>query len=231
MSTFTAYEGLAVGQRAGNGYVHGATTKQERYIDSLLAQRVHDLPYTRGSEVNIRHASRVIDHLLACPTKERSAERADAASPKQIAFLKSLLADRDDPSMADAVEKMGGPDALCKKDASRAIDTLMRAPRKTVAPAAELPAAIYLLDGDVIKVQKAVHGSGHMYAKKLNPETGKFEYTQGLIRRLDISMRMTLEQAKEFGALYGVCCNCGRTLTNEDSIEAGIGPICAGKFL
>ena len=70
-----------------------------------------------------------------------------------------------------------------------------------------------------------------MYAKALDPETGRFEYHTGLIRKLDESMRMTLEQAKQYGAIYGVCCNCGRTLTNEDSIEAGIGPICAGKFL
>ncbi len=42
--------------------------------------------------------------------------------------------------------------------------------------------------------------------------------------------KMTLEEAEEFGALYGFCCRCGRTLTDENSIEAGIGPVCAGKF-
>ncbi len=41
---------------------------------------------------------------------------------------------------------------------------------------------------------------------------------------------LTLELAKEYGKLYGQCMICGRTLTNEDSIEAGIGPICAGKL-
>jgi hypothetical protein len=41
---------------------------------------------------------------------------------------------------------------------------------------------------------------------------------------------MTLDQAKAFGALYGACCNCGKTLTDERSIEAGIGPVCARKF-
>lgn len=29
--------------------------------------------------------------------------------------------------------------------------------------------------------------------------------------------------------LYGVCCRCGRTLTDENSISEGIGPICATK--
>ena len=36
------------------------------------------------------------------------------------------------------------------------------------------------------------------------------------------AMRMSLADAKAFGALYGCCCNCGATLTDETSIEAGI---------
>jgi len=56
-----------------------------------------------------------------------------------------------------------------------------------------------------------------------------FVYDPGAVRRLRPEHRMSLEEAKEFGALYGTCCVCGRTLTNEDSIEAGIGPVCAGK--
>ena len=38
-----------------------------------------------------------------------------------------------------------------------------------------------------------------------------------------------VEAAKRIGMLTGNCCVCGRTLTNEGSVEAGIGPICAGK--
>lgn len=89
-------------------------------------------------------------------------------------------------------------------------------------------------DGTIYKVQRAVHGSGNLYAKRLSPpdEFGgkaKFEYAPGAIRRLSIDERMTLEEAKEWGALYGTCCVCGRTLTNEESIEAGIGPVCSGR--
>lgn len=39
-----------------------------------------------------------------------------------------------------------------------------------------------------------------------------------------------LEAARKYGRLSGRCCSCGRDLTNEGSIEAGIGPICAQKF-
>lgn len=39
-----------------------------------------------------------------------------------------------------------------------------------------------------------------------------------------------LQTAMKYGKLAGRCCSCGRDLTNDDSIEAGIGPICAGKM-
>lgn len=57
----------------------------------------------------------------------------------------------------------------------------------------------------------------------------QFQYEQGAIHHIQAEWRMTLEQAKEFGVLYGTCMVCGRTLTDERSIAAGIGPICAGK--
>jgi hypothetical protein len=36
--------------------------------------------------------------------------------------------------------------------------------------------------------------------------------------------------AIRYGLELGVCGKCGRTLTNESSRAAGIGPVCAGKF-
>jgi hypothetical protein len=91
-------------------------------------------------------------------------------------------------------------------------------------------------DGTIYKVQKAVHGSGHLYAKRLvvpdDPAMdGFFEMARGDIMRLTPEMRMGLEQAQAFGSLYGVCCACGRTLTDEGSIAEGIGPVCRTKDL
>jgi hypothetical protein len=107
------------------------------------------------------------------------------------------------------------------------------------APADE---GMYRKDGVIYKVQIAVHGSGKPYAKRLEFVEGQdmgdsglrgtwhFVYDRGAVRELGPEHRLTLEQAKEFGALYGTCCVCGRTLTDEKSIAAGIGPVCAGKF-
>lgn len=40
----------------------------------------------------------------------------------------------------------------------------------------------------------------------------------------------TLEEAKAYGRRTGRCMVCGRKLTHPTSVEAGIGPICAGRL-
>lgn len=90
-------------------------------------------------------------------------------------------------------------------------------------------------DGEVTiyKVQVAHHGSGNLYAKRLalpDVEAGEtkgewvYEGRKPLYEPLE---KLTLEKARELGHLYGVCMKCGATLTDERSIEAGIGPVCA----
>ena len=100
-------------------------------------------------------------------------------------------------------------------------------------------------DGSIYKVQHAVHGSGNQYAKHLvvvsepirdeagtiiEPAVIEFVYAPGAVTRLTPDQRMTLDEAKHFGALYGTCVRCGRTLTREDSIERMMGPVCATKI-
>jgi len=54
--------------------------------------------------------------------------------------------------------------------------------------------------------------------------------TDEMVRRLQDVEARGLEAVKEIGRLTGICCVCGRTLTNEASIEDGIGPVCAGRM-
>lgn len=168
---------------------------------------------------------------------------ADSATEAQIRFLVTLaqeIAALNGIEPIDYSEKFA---TLSKREASAMIEELKaqaqklraakwaqeRAEREAARKAAvTVDAGIYLLAGVVYKVQKAVHGSGNLYAKVL--QDGAFVYAPGAIRSLLPEHRMTLEQAREYGQLYGVCCNCGATLTDEESIEAGIGPVCAKKF-
>ena len=84
-------------------------------------------------------------------------------------------------------------------------------------------------NGRIVKVQTAVHGSGRQYAKLLDTEDGSFDYAGRGPLAWGLTP-LTLERAQELGQLYGVCMRCGRTLTDEGSIAAGIGPVCAGKW-
>lgn len=100
-------------------------------------------------------------------------------------------------------------------------------------------------DGVIYKVQIAHHGSGNLYAKKLvieseavrddegtivHPARISFQYERGAIFKLSADWRMSLEEAKEFGALYGRCVRCGKILTREESIERAMGPVCVRKL-
>lgn len=96
---------------------------------------------------------------------------------------------------------------------------------------------MHIRNGDVYKVQIAHYGSGRPYAKKLHvteangTKMTSWEYVgRRPLRFLSEDTRLTIEKAREFGKMYGVCCVCGRILTNEESIEAGIGPVCGGRL-
>jgi len=83
----------------------------------------------------------------------------------------------------------------------------------------------------IIKVKHAIHTSGRQYATFLDIDSGRWEYQRGLITDVRKNgKKLTLARAKELGHVYGRCMICGATLTDERSIERGIGPICAGKL-
>jgi hypothetical protein len=74
--------------------------------------------------------------------------------------------------------------------------------------------------------------NGETYLGKI--QTGKFfgsrECTEAAEKRLLAFVADPKAAAKAYGQETGICCVCNAQLTNEDSIEAGIGPICAEKF-
>lgn len=94
------------------------------------------------------------------------------------------------------------------------------------APRGEVPEGLHSVDGAVFKVQTSK--SGNRYANRLVGTS--WDYEPGAIRLLSADTLMSLDEAKAYGKDTGVCCCCGKTLTNPESIEAGIGPVCASKF-
>lgn len=165
----------------------------------------------------------------------------DLRSPRQRELMASLVEQlrQLDPELANQAEqyeaRMAGKWTPGRNgNASRWIDRLIAKVRELKA-ATELEDGMYVLDGVIYKVQHAVHGSGRQYAKRLvagSPgERASFEYAPGVVRKLRPEHRMTMDQAKEWGALYGTCVRCGRVLTREDSIERMMGSTCYEKGL
>lgn len=108
---------------------------------------------------------------------------------------------------------------------------------RAAAPAApvELEDGIYELNGEIIRVVHAIHGSGRQYGKRLvapaEPgENGSWVRVPGVIAQLRPEMKLDLAAAERFGAIYGCCVRCGRALTKESSIAQAMGDKCAGSF-
>lgn len=158
---------------------------------------------------------------------------APAATEKQQAFLIKLTAEKDwtGSKVAARIQQLLSGETINRKQASDLIDELLK--MKSVGTPAKKKAVdiedgFYILNGEIWKVQQSL-SSGGKYAKKLSA-SGSFDYVQGGVAKLAKAEKLTLAAAKEYGKLYGMCCICGRTLTNEESIAQGIGPICAEKF-
>lgn len=108
-----------------------------------------------------------------------------------------------------------------------------RSSQPVATPPTVITEGMYTVDGQPWKVQHTRADHTRLYAKRLDVIDGKgtWEYVTGglsVIRSQGVAM--TLEEAQAFGKLYGICAVCGAELTDETSIERGIGPVCAGRL-
>lgn len=204
----------------GDRQVRGCTGRQAAFINRLLDEREHDLPYDRAEVINVRHASRVIEHLLACP-KKATGVPLRPATERQVAYLLSLAATRQ--GGADAVSKVDLK-AIDFDSASRLIESLKAAPEQKVV----IEVGAYRHDGTVYSVRSTVE-SHRLYAVYWTG-TGWSVRDYNIVRWIKPEERLSLSEAKQFGAMTGMCCHCGRTLTDPKSVYAGIGPICAQRY-
>ena len=146
-------------------------------------------------------------------------------SPKQSAFIATLTAER---TLSDDQQHRATDPSLSVREASQLIDELLGMPRTPVGNPVTDP-GMYRQGGELYKIQ--LSRSGNLYAKRLvqDGHRWQFEYAPGVARKLTPADRMTIDQARSFGAQFGTCVVCGRTLTDPKSIDAGIGPVCAGR--
>lgn len=145
------------------------------------------------------------------------------ATPKQISFLTTLASERG----YDLSER--NPAGLTVREASELIEFLLALPKPTTVSFVELEIGMYRLsNGDIYRVQRS-RESGRLYAKKLDWANNTFEFSSGAMRLITAADRMTLDEAKAWGVETGICCVCSAFLTDQKSVEAGIGPVCAKR--
>jgi Family of unknown function (DUF6011) len=210
----------------------GACVKCGDHVPAEAGLLVRDNSASRGAAWGVEHkVGQCVSEARAQDAQADHTATGRSMSEKQEKFLRSLLAEKQPGADADGVVRVMNDAPDPRATAGAMIDALKSTPDapKPKPQNVELEDGIYLFEGEVRKVYKT--GRGFQVAKRFDVEAGEFEYVgKSGLRGLTAAHRMTLDQAKEFGAVYGKCCNCGITLTDERSIEAGIGPICAKQF-
>lgn len=204
-------------------------------------------------------ASRLIDRLMGCPDKAATARPASArpaaplASEKQMSFIARLMGERDyfslDAEGRRRWDSVASGKTPTSKGASEFIDTLKVTSfakgngtgedlrggsdsRSVKGSDDALELGMYRkADGTMYRVYPA-RQSDRILAKRLvsDGEGGwTFEYAGMASRFVKADERMTLEEAKAWGATFGTCCVCAALLTDPESVANGIGPICGSR--
>lgn len=161
---------------------------------------------------------------------------ARPASQKQFDFIKSLLAERDASDFSIIVENCrtrAVAGLLTSEEASTLIGLLQTLPRKAAAeaPAAEPEAGIYQADGRVYRVYLGQQ-AGRMLVKEVLMSGGvTYQYLGSAARCLPAgAIRLSVEEVGSLGKAWDHCLCCGRRLDDPESVDRGIGPVCAKTY-
>lgn len=246
----------AAGSAARNQYgtfkVHHPSPAQLRFVASLVARKgTGDADGSfyqdfREGRMNKKQASKYIDQLLALPDLEAKPEpvadevdHSGPASDKQLGFLRSLIRDRDvypgveAEAALSALEDAVAAGRMTKKHTSRVIDRALTCPKRNKPAAREVEVGMYR-DGDAIYRVYLGQQSGRNLVKRVvgsKDEGYSYEYVGLAATKLPATATpLSLDEAKAWGRMTGHCCVCGLRLDNPESVEAGIGPVCASKF-
>lgn len=219
MSTFNSTQGKAVGTLVFGKYeVRGLSAKQQDFILKLLATRNYDasrIPTEVDGSINIKQASRIIDYLLSCP--QRDDVPPPPPSEKQLSYVQSLIARRQDPD-----NKVASTNLANREQVSALIEYLKLQPEKEL----NLEVGAYELDGIYYSVRKTENGYWYAIHFVDGQWSGR-DYK--IVRSIDPANRLTFEQAREFGVNTGSCVYCQKTLTDAKSISMGMGDWCFKK--
>jgi hypothetical protein len=168
---------------------------------------------------------------------------ARPATPAQLSFITDLARKHVvNPAHLGRLNEKIAAGQLERSVASETIDWLKRQPVRTAAPAVSAPAPsvpagryalevdggvkFYLVDRPTEgrwagRTFVSVQASDDKYPVR-NPES-----RNDILAAIAVNPK---EAMLRYGRELGHCGHCGRTLTNDESRERGIGPVCAAKM-
>jgi hypothetical protein len=239
--------GTLAANQFGTFQVKQASLAQVQFLTNLLnnrdltkiTYRFHATTVRMAREaveqgtMSLKLASSALDILTALPVLPGTSTTPDAPSEKQVSLITREMARRQVTSIDLTLIDIA---TLTRKQASGLIDVLLAAPFKPREVSTEVPLEIGMYrkaDGTMYRAYAGREHSDRILAKRLIPtgaDTWGFEYA-GLASRFVVAAeRMTLAEAKAWGAQFGTCCVCSALLTDPSSVQAGIGPICSSRI-
>lgn len=172
------------------------------------------------------------------PVRPQGRVFIDQATDKAIKYLADLWTERSDKATRDQV--VAWAKSVDWRVVSDKIDWLKTQPKLTSTRLErhDVAAGRYAVTGDndqtvFLKVDRPTEGpyAGETFVRL---QTGDDYRNVGRPARMTLLSKIVAAGPKEamlrYGRELGSCGHCGRTLTNEESREAGIGPVCRGKM-
>lgn len=180
-------------------------------------------------------------NILRVPTSYQQAanslvisfsQRPERFSEKQANFVRSIVSKLRAPAIKESVGSFEPVVELFEKARRKQkfpklrlqLDDGQKVVLSVAGPNATHPGTINVTDGGSF-------GESTFFGRVT--KDGLFEVRTerpGIKELLQKVATNPAQTAKEYGKLTGICCCCGRELTDPNSIEQGIGPICAGGW-
>lgn len=213
-----------------------------RLIFTALDMTQTDLPWPEAKEENSDSGVDIMEDT--CNTTPMPSTTANFVAPteKQIALFNKLCTE-----LQDAPYTAGFAATVDRKAASAAIDAAIKATQEAkraqtqpiqplVAP--DVPAGRYAVTDNegtlrFFKLDRPTEGrwAGYTFLKMMaSDEAYPVRDRTKRDRILSKIAQDPREAMLTYGREIGACGHCGRTLTDENSRNAGIGPVCAGRM-
>ena len=203
-----------------------ATIAQINFIKTLLADRLTPNCFEIDLDnLSKDQASNAIRILIQQPKL-----RVELISEKQLTYLTSIINRRPDADYHSQriIDQYGISDltSLNRDQAKNEIDRMLHLP----LPLPNIAVGAYELDGIVYSVRKGNY-SGKIHALVYDPDQKKWvdDLTKSIYKLKD-EHRLTLSRATQLSVAVGSCVHCGRTLTLQKSVVAGMGRVCASRY-